>query len=694
MLCAVALFILITALGGCSGDSDDSPKSVLVFSKTNGWRHDSIEAGIEAIRKLGLENNFDVTTTEDSLAFTNESLKNYDAVIFLLTTLDVLGDQQQVAFKRYIQAGGGYVGIHSASDTEYSWPWYGKLVGAYFTGHPSDPNVREGSLHVVDKTHLSTNHLETGWSRADEWYDVRFVNPDINTLIEIDETSYKTSQENPASEPRPIAWYHDFEGGRSFYTALGHTIASYSEPEFLSHILGGIQYTMGSGDIDYSRATVQPDENLFTKTVLVDSLNEPMELEFLGDDKIAFIERHGTIRIHDLNTNETTIAGSFPVFSGNEEGLIGIVADPDYETNHWIYLAYSHQDSLSPRIQLSRFILDGDQLQMSSENVLLTIPVTRGDACCHVGGSLEFDADGNLFMTVGENTNPFASAGTAPIDESPGRAAWDAQRTAGNTNDLRGKILRITPTDDASYTIPDGNLFSGEEGTRSEIYVMGNRNPFRVSVDKHTGYIYWGEVGPDASEDVPMRGPKGHDEINQAREAGYYGWPYFIADNKPYYDFNFRTGVSGSEFDISNPVNDSPNNTGLRNLPTPKPAFIWYPYTASSEFPQVGEGGRTAMAGPVFYQDDYKDSAVRFPEYYDGKLFIYEWMRNWISVVTMTDDGHYWDMERFMPNTLDISRPMDMLFAPDGSMYLLEYGTKWNAQNEDARLSRIVYNGR
>ncbi|NND73223.1 MAG: ThuA domain-containing protein [Rhodothermales bacterium] len=684
---ATVIAIMLMLFAGCA--ESDEP-SVLVYSHTNGWRHDSIEAGVAALKQLGADNNFDVLATEDSLVFNSDSLKNYDAVVFLLTTLDVLGPTEQVALQRYIQAGGGYVGVHSASDTEYGWSWYGQLVGAYFTGHPSDPGEREGRLVVDDADHPSTAHLSSEWVRTDEWYDLRSVNNNIEPVLLIDETSYKTPGENPLPDLRPIAWYHEFDGGRSFYTALGHTTESYSEPAFLQHLLGGIRYAIGDGkQLDSGRSTVLPYESSFEKIVLDENLSEPMELDYLGDGRIIFVERRGNVKIFDPAVEESFVAATFPVYSGGEEGLIGVAVDPDFHSNQRVY--FVHSDSSEALIHLSRFVLNGNTVDMSTQSTLLSVPVDRGDACCHTGGSIEFDKNGNLFWTVGDNTNPFASAGISPLDEQPGRLMWDAQRSAGNTNDLRGKILRIRPNDNWGYSIPEGNLFEASDSTRPEIYVMGNRNPFRVSIDDHTGFIYWGEVGPDAGDDLESRGPRGHDEINQARSAGYYGWPYFIGDNKKYHDFNFATGVAGAQFNPQAPVNDSPNSTGLRTLPEARPAFIWYPYGASAEFPEVGIGGRTAMAGPVFYRDDYEDSDVRFPEYYDGKLFIYEWMRDWIFAVSMNEDGDYVYIEPFLPETLELKRPMDMIFAPDGSMYLLEYGSNWNQQNTDARLSRIRY---
>jgi len=432
-----------------------------------------------------------------------------------------------------------------------------------------------------------------------------------------------------------------------------------------------------------------PEENRFTRVVLDQNLNEPMELDLLDENHILFVERHGAVKLHDVEAGETRTIATLPVFSKLEEGLLGVAVAPDYAESHQVYFSYSATDA--SEIRIARFTLADGQLDLGSEQIILRVPVQR-DQCCHVGGSLEFDGEGNLYLSVGDNSNPFASDGFNPIDEGPGRSPWDAQKSSSNANDLRGKILRIKPMEDGTYTIPAGNLFpEGTPGTRPEVYVMGDRNPYRIAIDRHTGYLYWGEVGPDAGEDGSGRGPRGYDEINQARQAGFFGWPYFIADNKAYNDYDYVTRTSGAPFDPASPRNDSPNNTGVNDLPPAQPAFIWYPYAASDVFPLVGEGGRTAMAGPVFYSADYQDRGNGFPAYFDGKLFIYEWMRGWVMVVTMDAGGDFVSMEPFMPST-PFHNPVDMLFGPDGNLFMLEYGTSWNTQNPDAHLSRIDFN--
>jgi len=218
---------------------------------------------------------------------------------------------------------------------------------------------------------------------------------------------------------------------------------------------------------------------------------------------------------------------------------------------------------------------------------------------------------------------------------------------------------------------------------------MGTRNPYRISVDQKNGNIYWGEVGPDSDTTIMTRGPKGYDEINQAKKPGFFGWPLVIGNNFPYYEYDYRTGKPGILIDPLKPVNNSRNNTGLKELPPAQPAFIWYPYGKSQDFPQLNSGGRTAMAGPVFYSDMFPES-TRLPDYYNGKLFIYEFMRNWIKVITFNDNGDFYKMEPFMEH-IKLAAPMDMELGPDGQLYLLEYGKGWFVKNPDAALSRIDY---
>jgi type 1 glutamine amidotransferase len=215
------------------------PFGVLVFSRTAGFRHASIPDGIAALKRLGPRAGFEVTATEDPEIFTDAGLAPFEAVVFLSTTGDVLDDEQERAFERYIRSGGGYVGIHAAADTEYDWPWYGRLVGAYFKSHPA---VQEATVAVTDRLHPATRMLPQRWLRTDEWYNYR-ASPrgKVHVLAALDETSYQGG----SMGDHPIAWCHEFDGGRAFYTGGGHTAESFREKLFLDHLGQAIRWAAG-----------------------------------------------------------------------------------------------------------------------------------------------------------------------------------------------------------------------------------------------------------------------------------------------------------------------------------------------------------------------------------------------------------------------------------------------------------------
>lgn len=215
---------------------------MLVFSRTGGFRHDSIPAGITALTELAQQHGFGLAGTEDKAQFTDENLARFAAVVFLSTTGEVLDATHEASFERYIAAGHGYVGIHAASDCEYTWPFYGGLVGAYLAGHSL---VVPASIEPDPVTHPSLNGVPSPWLRTDEWYGFR-SNPraQVTVLLTVDETTYEPGQGLMGAD-HPVAWYHSYQGGRAFYTALGHTAETFREPEFLLHLLGGVQWAAG-----------------------------------------------------------------------------------------------------------------------------------------------------------------------------------------------------------------------------------------------------------------------------------------------------------------------------------------------------------------------------------------------------------------------------------------------------------------
>jgi cytochrome c len=596
-------------------------------------------AGIQTVQHLGEINGFEVTATDTSTLFTDDSLSGYAAVLFLNRSGVNMGYMERIALERFIEAGGGFAGIHPTAKT-FNWRWYGRMIGS--------------------------------------------------------------------SGDSGVSFMHQqFDGGRVQYSNDSITIKNANDDANSKVVLNAIEYAIGHYEpLNYSLATIPypPSENHFTKHILVQgTFYEPTEMTILPNFDILVLQRRGEIMLYKQQTGTVKQAGFLNVYFqaktkgvNVEEGMLGLSKDPDFKNNHWIYIYYSPIDSSVNR--LSRFSFENDTVVNSSEKVILEVKAQR-EICCHTGGSIAFGPDSLLYFSAGDNSTPFDEPGQryvshsfAPLNSAPGHLQYDAERSAGNSNDLRGKIMRLRLHKDGSYEIPEGNLFPpGTPKTRPEIYVMGDRNPYRITVDQKNSYLYWGEVGPDAPFDsLATRGPRGYDEVNQAKKAGYFGWPFFVGNNYPYRQYNYLTGVSGDAFDPAKPENHSPNNTGLTDLPPAQPAFIWYPYAVSPEFPELGSGGRNAMAGPVYYTDMYP-AATRYPDYFNGKLFIYEWIRGWIKVVTLQPNGDFEQMESFVPHTV-LHNCIDMEAGPDGRLYLLEYGTGWFQKNADAGLYRIDYN--
>ncbi len=425
--------------------------------------------------------------------------------------------------------------------------------------------------------------------------------------------------------------------------------------------------------------------------LIASGLHDPMEISVAADGDVYVIEREGRLLRVRPSTGGVFEIGNLPVTAlreadsktswAREDGLLGLALDPAFTKNRRLYLYYSDPVKLLNR--LSRFTLKDGKLDLASELSLLEIPTDRRDRVCHHGGSIAFGPDGLLYLSTGDNTNPFESGGYAPIDDREGRDHTNAMRSAGNTNDLRGKVLRIRPTE-KGYEIPAGNLFpKGTAKTRPEIYVMGCRNPFRISIDPKKNVLYWGEVGPDAS-DANDHGPRGHDEVNQARKAGNFGWPFVIGDNKPYAIVDFATGKAGVMTDPAAPKNPSTHNTGLVDLPPANKAFIWYPYAASEEFPVLGSGGRNAMAGPVFYYDSSRKWNL-LDKSDDHTLLTYDWMRSTIWKAKLGDNEELVKLEPLMTG---LRHPMDLESDKVGNVWLLEYGSEWYF-NKDGAIRRL-----
>jgi glucose/arabinose dehydrogenase len=503
-----------------------------------------------------------------------------------------------------------------------------------------------------------------------------------------------------------------------------------------------------------------PDQSRFQKVTLNDRPGEPMSLAVLPDGRVLHAARTGEIRMHNPRTGTNNIVTDMKqapqgLYQHDEEGVQGIALDPNFEENRWVYVYYSPKlstptDVLGTGINegdapenlttpfdrerlalfngyslLSRFVFRNNLnnsgrpgLDFATEEEILRVNMSRG-ICCHVGGQIDFDGEGNLFLSTGDDTNPFQSAGYTPIDDRETRnPAFDARRTAGNTNDLRGKLLRIRVKDEIadpgnpgrgrSYTIPQGNMFRANQAmTRPEIYAMGFRNPFRFAVDRVSGNVYVGDYSPDAQTADPARGPEGIGRWMIVRGGENFGWPFCMTPNEGYVDYDFTPDApqSGDLFNCFGPVNDSRNNTGLRRLAPVEQPEVWYSYNTGQDlFPELFQNaagnGIGPMGGPAMEFDNSITSPLRFPRVFEGQPIFYEWTRDYAKVFELNrPHGNRFtgNIEHLFggaasqnPNVV-LDNPMDMEFGPENALYTLEYGTGFFAELPAAQLARIDY---
>ncbi|TXK52110.1 carbohydrate-binding protein [Pontibacter qinzhouensis] len=630
------VFLMVACLFACA--QKEQQQKMLVLHTADKSRLEQTQLYLHAILEQAEQQSVLVEISDDPAVLHTANLQQYGAVVFLNLPQLALSQEQQKSFKSYLEQGGGFIGIASEPTAATNWHWYASL-----------------------------------YSTAGE-----HAKPDV--LL--------TAANSPGAPAAGLFRSFVYSGGRVSVLAAGLREAAVQAPGFTDQLAEAIRFTLGATSAESRHLQ---ELSRYHYAVLNDDLKEPMELSIASNGLVLVIEREGSIFQFDPISNKTKKIATLPVDATESgHGLQGIAIDPEFEKNKQVYFFYTPPKSRGAVMYVSRFTMVADGLDLASEKVLLKVPLEINQSG-HLGGSLSFDAKGNLYISTGDNSVALHSGGYAPIDERPGHTYNDAQRSAANTHDLRGKILRITPLPNGSYAIPDDNLFpkDGSQG-KPEIYVMGCRNPFRIAVDKPSGILYWGEVGPDAGKDS-TRGSQGYDEINQVREACNNGWPYFIGDNYPYAAHDFATGKTGAMFNPAAPENHSINNTGATKLPAAAPAFIYYPYAPSKDFPELGEGARCALGGPVYHYDAASTSGIKFPEYYDKVLFIGDWSRNWIKAVYMDENHDYVRTEAFMPKVA-FDNPIDMEFGPDGALYVLEFGDPWGMLKKGGKLARIEYN--
>ena len=418
--------------GGMTGSvtvqEADAPRfDVLVFSRTTGFRHtDAIEAGRAQISAMGEAGNYNVDLSEDATLFTDAGLRPYEVVVFLNTDGEgILSGAQRNAFERWTQRGGGIVSIHADANADRNWAWKGDMMGGAWFLQPPGP---AGAVPAGDgqrRRHRASGHEDLpapNWVREDEWYNFTAEPENVHVLLKLDENTYDEQDGSPAADDHPIAWCSNYDGGRHFYTALGHMGSYWQEPDYQDHIRGAIEWASGEaeGDCGPDREGLPTDAS-FDKVTLDDTTENPMEIAVDHTGDVYYVELAGRVKHYDRQTGAVRAIGTIPVHRGNENGLLGITLDPDFETNRQLYLFYS---APSPEIQrISRFTLAADgTLDMASERRILEFPHQR-IICCHSAGSMTFGPDGNLYISTGDDTQHARVAGLQPDRRPAGRRA-------------------------------------------------------------------------------------------------------------------------------------------------------------------------------------------------------------------------------------------------------------------------------
>ncbi|WP_407939611.1 ThuA domain-containing protein [Motilibacter aurantiacus] len=642
-------------------------------------------------------------------------------------------------------------------------------------GPPPAVPAQEAVVELVDRQHPANAGLPLTWTRTDKWTNWA-ENPvgTVHTIAQVREASYKPG-DGANGAFHPISWCRDYDGGRSFYTGMGGTAASYSEEGFRSHLKGALLWTTGMvrGDC---KATIGSNYTIERLTATnqagqLDQIGEPHGLTIAPNGKVFYVGKAacrtapivpwdnpnvglgcGTIHEYDPSTKSvkllTTLAvmghrGGGTELQKNEEGLLGIVPDPKFMENNWLYVYWMPHETVdrvrhTGKRTVSRFTYDpvNRTIDQSTRKDLLQWE-TQIHSCCHAGGGMAFDAKGNLYIGSGDANSSGGSGGYSGnnwTQEFAGISFQDARRTSGNTNDLNGKMIRIHPEPDGTYTIPEGNLFTGnEEGggkTRPEIYVMGVRNISRLQVDPDTQWVTTGWVGPDANDPSPIWGPAKYETATIITSAGNQGWPFCMGNKQPYRNrSNTDASLPTNWYDCDNLVNDSPRNTGLRNIPPARNNMIWYspsgggPVFPTREVdgrqiptydlkdvvhtqPYLRGGGQAVMSGPTYRQSQIDpNSTVKWPSYWEGKWLIGDYQSSGNRIAVTVDPAKVAEQAppAFAEDIRSIIRPgstgttlqnwMDAKFGPDGALYMLDYSTGFFSLTNNQKLIKISYNG-
>ncbi|MGI5229749.1 ThuA domain-containing protein [Actinoallomurus sp. CA-142502] len=641
------------------------------------------------------------------------------------------------------------------------------------TGPPPEAKVQQATVDVTDRQHPANKGLPLTWKRSDQWMNWS-PSPQgkVQTIAQVEEKTYDAGP-NGNGAFHPISWCRDYDGGRSFYTGMGRTADSYTtDKKFQKHLLGAIEWTTGMvrGDCKATIASNYTTERLTgkNKTGELDQIGEPHGLTVAPDGKVFYIGKAacptgpivdwndpkvglgcGTIHQWDPKTKQVKLLTTLPVMGNrgsgdelvkNEEGLVGITLDPKFQQNGWIYVYWMPHESIDRDKQLgqrtiSRFTYDGttQSIDQATRKDLLHW-TAQIHSCCHAGGGMAFDKQGNLYVGSGDNNSSGGAgagySGNNWTQDYKGVSFQDARRTAGNTNDLNGKIIRIHPEPDGTYTVPKGNLFKpGTPQTRPEIYVMGVRNIARIAWDKQNNWLTAGWVGPDAGVPDPTWGPAKYETATIIDSPGNQGWPYCMGDRQPYRD---RSNVDASQpagwYDCAHLKNQSPRNTGRTDIPAARDNMIWYsPQGGGPVYPQrtdgsglptykLGDetftepylkgGGQAIMDGPTYHRAEVNtNSGVAWPAYWENKWFIGDESnaQNRVAVTVDPKTVAKHGAPAFAEDLRSIIQPgggdtqlqswMDAKFGPDGALYMLDYAGGFFSLDPNQKLIRITYHG-
>jgi len=649
----------------------------------------------------------------------------------------------------------------------------------FYTGDsspPPEPTPQRAVVNLLDRQHPANAGLPLNLTRTDKWRNWATTPVGtVHTVAQVEERHY-----NPgpgANGPfHPISWCRDYGGGRSFYTGMGGTDGSYGESAFRKHLLGALKWTTGMVRAD-CQATIAANYTVERLTLpnqagQLDQIGEPHGMTIAPNGKIFYVGKAacpsgpvvewenpnvglgcGTIHQWDPVTKKAKLLATLPVMGNrgsgdelvkNEEGLLGIVLDPKFAVNGWFYVYWMPHDTVdrvrhTGKRTISRLTYNATSqtVDLAGRKDLLQWEVQQ-HSCCHAGGGMAFDSLGNLYVGSGDSNSSGGSSGYSGnnwTQEFGGLSFQDARRTSGNTNDLNGKIIRIHPEPDGTYTIPAGNLFA--PGTapvssglaRPEIYVMGVRNISRLAIDPETDWLTAAWVGPDAGSPDPELGPAKYETATIITEAGNHGWPYCMGNRQPYRNrSNTDASVLTGWYDCDNPLNTSPRNTGLVELPPVKDNMIWYspggggpvfPKRPGSSIPTYkdedavytqpyfrGGGGQAVMSGPTYHYDRVNStSGVAWPKYWDDKWFIGDnstpSRRNAVTVdpagvPTAQPPAFGETFQHIVPGgngSNQVQSWMDARFGPDGALYVLDYGGGFFTLHPNQKLVKVSYKG-